>query len=125
MDIQFDFKGDPVGGQISNYLLEKSRVVHQGAGDRNFHIFYQALAGGIVTGKAEDYFYLAQGGNTKVKTIDDKADYQAVRNAMRVIGFSEDDMGSLFGLIAGILLLGNVKFEKAGDGARASSPVSG
>ncbi|XP_068627183.1 unconventional myosin-Ia-like [Battus philenor] len=46
LDIELDFKGEPVGGHITHYLLEKERACGVAEGERNFHVLYQLLAGG-------------------------------------------------------------------------------
>ncbi|XP_070810524.1 unconventional myosin-VI isoform X2 [Pituophis catenifer annectens] len=45
VEIHFNEKNSVVGGFVSHYLLEKSRICVQGPEERNYHIFYRLCAG--------------------------------------------------------------------------------
>ncbi|XP_032415455.1 myosin IEb isoform X2 [Xiphophorus hellerii] len=127
-EIQFSRGGAPDGGKISNFLLEKSRVVSQNPGERNFHIYYQLLGGasgeqrenlGVTT--PDYYFYLNQSGTYTVEDVDDRKDFSDTMAAMSVVGLSLDDQDSVLQLVAGILHLGNIGFREENNYAVVES----
>lgn len=131
MDINFDFKGDPVGGNINNYLLEKSRVILQQTGERNFHSFYQVrismlkqiernlnfrslfqlLFGAAdadlnkynLSRDVDKYFYVNQGKAANVRSISDRSDYKATQAAFRTLAFSDHEIDTIWKTVAAIL----------------------
>nr|XP_046254592.1 myosin IEb [Scatophagus argus] len=127
-EIQFSRGGAPDGGKISNFLLEKSRVVSQNPGERNFHIYYQLLEGasteqrenlGVTT--PDYYFYLNQSGTYTVEDVNDKKEFSDTMGAMSVVGLSLEDQDSVLQLVAGILHLGNISFREENNYAVVES----
>ncbi|XP_070767505.1 myosin IEb [Enoplosus armatus] len=127
-EIQFSRGGAPDGGKISNFLLEKSRIVSQNPGERNFHIYYQLLGGasgeqrenlGVTT--PDYYYYLNQSGTYTVEDINDKKEFSDTMGAMSVVGLSVEDQDSVLQLVAGILHLGNISFREENNYAVVES----
>uniref|UniRef100_A0A8C4IMM1 Myosin-Ic n=1 Tax=Dicentrarchus labrax TaxID=13489 RepID=A0A8C4IMM1_DICLA len=124
MDVQFDFRGAPVGGHILNYLLEKSRVVHQNHGERNFHIFYQLLDGGDdnllntldLERNPQNYHYLVKGNCPRLSSVSDKNNWKVVMKALPIIGFTEEEVQKLLNIIGSVLHLGNTQFGEGEEG---------
>lgn len=121
VEVHFNEKVTVVGGFISHYLLEKSRICKQSKGERNYHVFYRLCAGapkqlksklGIT--KAEDFLYLKQ-GSIKDPNLDDTSDYRRMEESMNKVGFSEEEKANIFKVIAAVLHVGNIAFEDSGD----------
>ncbi|XP_008397965.1 unconventional myosin-X isoform X3 [Poecilia reticulata] len=122
IQLHFSECGNIQGGCVIDYLLEKNRVVRQNPGERNYHIFYALLAGASNEDKslyfleepAESFHYLSQSGCLKDKSLNDKELYNSVMEALKVLGFTEEEIRDMFKLLSGVLQLGNMEFMLAG-----------
>ncbi|XP_059051494.1 unconventional myosin-XV [Achroia grisella] len=110
--------GALAGARVAHYLLEKSRIVTQSPGERNYHVFYELLAGlseeqrrtrGLLT--AEHYFYLNQGGGDS-GGAGAGADWSALCGAMQVLGIGDAEREDIIRVLAAVLHLGNVYFHR-------------
>ena len=125
-ELKFNAKGGVAGAQISQYLLEKSRVVSQARGENNFHVFYymfaspQARALGLSDIKAFPYTAACA-----QMPPDNAGMYRELVRALTEVGFSDQEQTLVHEVIAGVLHLSNVSFDAVysdSDPAQISSP---
>jgi len=118
--LQFDLSGKIMGASIKTYLLEKTRVVRQSKGERNYHVFYLLTQGAPESLCTQlklvgsEFSYLAQ--NEDLQKTDKKAGFEEVKNAMSSIGFDQTELLWVWTLCAAILKVGNVDLGKEADG---------
>ncbi|KAL9123311.1 MAG: hypothetical protein Q9187_000150, partial [Circinaria calcarea] len=116
IEIMFDKKMEITGARIRTYLLERSRLVFQPLKERNYHIFYQLVAGatnmereelGLIP--VEHFDYLNQGGSPAIDGVDDGAEFDATKRSLATVGVDVTHQREIFRILAALLHLGNVK----------------
>ncbi|XP_054847463.1 myosin-IIIa [Eublepharis macularius] len=123
LEMKFTSSGTVVSAQISEYLLEKSRVIHQAVGEKNFHIFYYIYAG-LAEKKKLAHYKLAEHKpprylqNEHLRTVQDfmnntfyKSQFELIEQCFKVIGFTMEELGSVYSILAAILNVGNIEFS--------------
>jgi myosin heavy subunit len=121
MDLYFGANRKIVNGNIKKYLLEKSRIVFQQNGERNYHVFFQIFhlpadwRAQMKLTAPDDYHFLKQGGCSTVEGIDDPEELGLMRDAFKRLGISDSDAIAMFSIVAAVMHLGNARFERSGD----------
>ncbi|ORX34366.1 P-loop containing nucleoside triphosphate hydrolase protein [Kockovaella imperatae] len=123
IEVLFDNSNEIVGARIRTYLLERSRLVFQPESERNYHIFYQLLAGApskerkdfSITSDPGAFAYLAGGGpsSTPISGVDDAKEFRETQNALSTVGIAVERQWHVFKLLAGLLHLGNIKITQS------------
>ncbi|XP_074404620.1 myosin-IIIb isoform X2 [Zonotrichia albicollis] len=122
LEMMFTPTGAVMGAKISEYLLEKSRVIKQAVGEKNFHIFYYIYAGLYHQKKLSEYRlpdkkpprYIDNETGRVMHDIITKDSYgrqfEAIQHCFRIIGFTDEEVYSVYRILTGILNTGNIEF---------------
>jgi hypothetical protein len=121
IEMQFTRYGKLVGAQIETYLLEKVRIVTQSLGERNYHVFFELLSGGMdarelrqfflaATATPDDFKITCSGTYDRRDGVSDKDTYRALRSAMNTMKFPAAEQKDIFSVVAAVLHASNLSF---------------
>ncbi|XP_061235395.1 myosin-11 isoform X2 [Neopsephotus bourkii] len=126
--INFDVTGYIVGANIETYLLEKSRAIRQAKDERTFHIFYYLIAGASEQMRNDlllegfgNYTFLSN-GHVPIPSQQDDEMFQETLEAMKIMGFTEEEQIAILRVVSSVLQLGNIVFKKERNTDQASMP---
>lgn len=116
--LQYTANNELISAANETFLLEKSRLVSCATQERNYHVLYYLVRGiGLVNPKLQEelalqdvdtYKILTNGGCTVIRdAIADANAFASLYAAIQNIGYTEDNVNSLWGVLAAILHLGN------------------
>ena len=128
VELQFTPSGELVGAKITEYLLEKSRVISHAEGEQNFHIFYYIYAGltpeylnKLKLEISSTHRYLASNQVDSVILNDvsnqrvwrDK--FQEMVACFQTLGFSKELLFQMLSVLITILYIGDIEFSADDD----------
>ncbi|KAK6181610.1 hypothetical protein SNE40_009432 [Patella caerulea] len=114
IQIKFNLTGRVKGATVTDYLLEKSRVVHRPSRELNFHIFYYFLAGIKPELKKDLYldkedFRIANNWCRHAKRYSDH--YEECMEILKLLELSAEDIDAVHIILAAILHITEIKFD--------------
>ena len=121
MELSFNLSGSLLSASIETYLLEKVRLISQSPGERNYHVFYELLAGvpqkqrqalHIANATARDFRMTSSSGTFDRRDgLEDRDTYRDLCNALDTVGFSRDEQHDLISVACALLHISNLTFR--------------
>ncbi|GMF21265.1 unnamed protein product [Phytophthora lilii] len=129
ISVEFSKHGYVIGGGFTTHYFEKSRVIDCRSHERNFHVFYQVLAGvqhdptlrdSLEMNKGVEEFDLLKQADPELTNFAlDARDYRDLMSSFSALRIRKNQRVEIVRIIAALLHLGNVDFIPDPEGGKS------